>query len=97
SKNNTLYVSKHDPFLNFLSVQQSRAELLKIEPDTQLNADLLNGPVPNFALISPDECHDMHGGLTMCPGASKPLDSNDLKLIAAGDTYASNIVSMIMG
>jgi phospholipase C len=103
SKNDTLYVSKHDPFLNFKSVQQSPTELQNIVPDTALDTDLEScvsrttcGQVPNFGFISPDECHDMHGGMTQCPGSSQPLDSNDLKLISAGDAYAASKVSEIM-
>jgi phospholipase C len=84
----TLYASKHNPFLNFASVQNSPAELQRIVPDTQLATDLQAGTVPNFSYIVPDQCHDMHG-TTGC--------SADSALIAAGDTYVSDTVNLITG
>jgi phospholipase C len=84
----TLYASKHNPFLNFASVQNSPTELQKIVPDTQLAADLQSGDVPNFSYIVPDQCHDMHG-TTGCSG--------DATLLPEGDAYVSNTVSAIMG
>ena len=81
-----LYASKHNPFLNFASVQNSPAELAKIVPDTQLFVDLLDGHVPNFSYIVPDQCHDMHG-TSAC--------SSDAQIVQAGDQYVSEVVSAI--
>jgi hypothetical protein len=79
-----LYASKHNPFLNFTGTQGALANMV---PDTQLATDLANNVLPDFSLIVPDQCHDMHGtgGCT---------DTN--ALISAGDTYVGNTVSMIM-
>jgi hypothetical protein len=45
--------------------------------------------MPNFGVIVPDQCHDMHGGYGTC------ASSSDAQLVAAGDTYAAGIVSAI--
>jgi phospholipase C len=84
----TLYASKHNPFLNFASVQSNPTELQKIVPDSQLATDLRIGQVPNLAYIVPDQCHDMHG-TTGC--------ADDASLIPAGDAYVDDTVSLIMG
>jgi hypothetical protein len=79
-----LYASKHNPFVNFTGTQGA---LNNMVPDIQLAADLATGHLPNFSLVVPDQCHDMHGtgGCT---------DTNGL--ISAGDTYVGNIVREIM-
>ena len=30
-------------------------------PDNHLGLDLLTGHLPNYSLVVPDQCHDMHG------------------------------------
>jgi hypothetical protein len=84
SNTNALYASKHNPFLNFTGTQGALANMV---PDTQLGMDLANGNLPNFGLVVPDQCHDMHGTGTC-------TDTNGL--ISAGDTYVGNIVHEIM-
>jgi phospholipase C len=79
-----LYASKHNPFLNFTGTQGTLANMV---PDTQLATDLKNNKLPNFSLIVPDQCHDMHG-------TSGCSDENGL--ISAGDTYVGNTVAAIM-
>ena len=79
-----LYASKHNPFLNFTGTQGALANMV---PDTQLATDLKNNKLPNFSLVVPDQCHDMHG----TGGCS---DENGL--ISAGDTYVGNTVSAVM-
>ncbi len=59
-------------------------------PITQLAADLAASP-PNYAVIVPDICHDMHGGTGTC---SK---STDAQLVAAGDAYVQGLVAQITG
>jgi len=80
---NALYASKHNPFLNFTGTQGALANMV---PDSQLTTDLANKSLPNFSLVVPDQCHDMHG-TSSCP------DTNSL--ISAGDTYVGNTVSAI--
>jgi hypothetical protein len=84
SNTDALYASKHNPFVNFTGTQTDLANMV---PDTQLGADLATGHLPNFSLVVPDQCHDMHG-TTPCG------DTNGL--IAAGDAYVGTLVSEIM-
>jgi phosphatidylinositol-3-phosphatase len=79
-----LYASKHNPFVNFTGTQGAVANMV---PDTQLTTDLANNSLPNYSLIVPDQCHDMHGtsGCTSTNG-----------LISAGDTYVRNTVNAIL-
>jgi phospholipase C len=82
---NALYASKHNPFLNFTGTQ---GETNKMVDDSQLATDLTKNTLPNFSLVVPDQCHDMHG-----TGSC----SNTNSLISAGDTYVGNTVSSVMG
>lgn len=84
---NGLYKSKHNPFLNFASMQNDPAELAKMVPDTQLFADLATNSVPNFSFIVPDQCHDMHG-VSGC--------TDDTGLMQMGDSYVGDVVTTIM-
>lgn len=79
-----LYASKHNPFLNFTATQ---GELADMVPDTQLATDLAGNTLPNFGLVVPDQCHDMHG-----TGGCSDTSS----LISAGDTYVGDTVRAIM-
>ncbi len=79
-----LYASKHNPFLNFTGTQGALANMV---PDTQLATDLAARKLPNFSLVVPDQCHDMHGTGTC---------SDPNGLISAGDAYAGSIVREIM-
>ncbi len=83
SSANALYASKHNPFLNFTGTQGAVANMV---PDTQLATDLANNTLPNFSLVVPDQCHDMHGTGTCS-------DTNSL--ISAGDAYVANTVSAV--
>lgn len=94
-ENNKLYASKHNPFLNFAHVQDTPEEFEKIVPDTQLAEDLQSGQVPNFSLIVPDICHDMHGNKQDCPKSTTPGDDNDRSLVRNGDAYVGSIVDQI--
>lgn len=96
-----LYASKHNPFLNFASVQhESRAALRReIVPVGRLAADLRHDSVPSFSFITPDLCHDMHGGASECPyanNANDPNDPNNNKLVQTGDNYVQHLVRLIM-
>jgi hypothetical protein len=78
-----LYASKHNPFVNFTGTQDAQANMV---PDTQLFGDLANNALPNYGLVVPDQCHDMHGTGTC---------GNTSQLISAGDTYVGNLVDAI--
>jgi phosphatidylinositol-3-phosphatase len=79
-----LYAAKHNPFLNFTGTQRALADMV---PDTQLFADLATNHLPNFSLVVPDQCHDMHGTGTC-------VDTN--QLVSAGDTYVGDTVNAIL-
>jgi acid phosphatase len=55
-----LYAKKHDPFLYFRDVVSRRSRLRRIVPLSQLAKDLASRRVPDFALVVPNLCHDMH-------------------------------------
>ncbi len=54
------YAKKHDPFLYFRDVLASNARRERVVPFAQLGRDLARGWLPDFALVVPDLCHDMH-------------------------------------
>ena len=54
------YVKKHNPFLYFGDVAGSRARRNRVVPFTQLAPDVARGRLPNFSLIVPNLCDDMH-------------------------------------
>ncbi len=87
-----LYGQKHDPFMYFSTIRNSAARMQRIVPLTQLNADIAAGALPNFAWISPDVCHDMHGasgsGIAGC-------DTYDGQ-IALGDAFIHALVPQIL-
>ncbi len=82
------YASKHNGPIYYDVVNSSKKQLKSEVPITQLTTDL-TGKLPNFAVIVPDQCHDMHGGYGTC------ASSTDAELIQAGDTYAAGLVSAI--
>jgi hypothetical protein len=96
-----LYAVKHNPFAYFRRVQAGeRAELslqrvADFEGPDGLWANL-QGQMPNFALIVPNQCHDMHGfvkgGTAIC-GGTTPLEWG--LLIAQGDATVGKLVAGI--
>lgn len=54
------YAKKHVPFLYFRRVLARPARLKRVVPLRQLARDRTTGHLPNFALVVPDLCHDMH-------------------------------------
>jgi phosphatidylinositol-3-phosphatase len=60
------YAKKHVPFLYFRRVLASPARLRRVVPLARLSGDLAAGRLPDFALVVPDLCHDMHD----CPVAT---------------------------
>lgn len=53
------YAKKHDPFMYFRDIRESRARCHRIVPFRQIRADLDAG-LPRFAWITPDDCFNMH-------------------------------------
>jgi len=54
------YAKKHDPFLYFRDVADSRARRNRVVPFTQLSSDLRRHRLPDFSLVVPNLCDDMH-------------------------------------
>ncbi len=54
------YAKKHVPFLYFRDVLASPARLTRVVPLSQLGPDLARRALPDFSLVVPDLCHDMH-------------------------------------
>jgi hypothetical protein len=54
------YAKKHDPFLYFRDVAGSAARRDRVVPLTQLARDVARRRLPDFALVVPDLCDDMH-------------------------------------
>jgi phosphatidylinositol-3-phosphatase len=55
-----LYAKKHVPFLYFRNVLASPARRRLVVPLGRLSRDLATGALPEFSLIVPNLCHDMH-------------------------------------
>lgn len=98
-----LYVNKHNPFVLFTDVNSNPARLQNLKPIESLSTDLNSGKAPNFSLIVPDQCHDMHGvssssaanyGMPWC--AFPPNFVLNHALIQTGDAYLKQLVTTIM-
>jgi acid phosphatase len=54
------YAKKHDPFLYFRDVVDSRVRRDRVVPFPQLARDLVQHRLPDFSLVVPNLCDDMH-------------------------------------
>lgn len=54
------YAKKHDPFLYFRDVAESPRRRERVVPLSQLARDAARNRLPDFALVVPDLCNDMH-------------------------------------
>jgi hypothetical protein len=54
------YATKHDPLLYFRDVADSRARRDRVVPFTRLAHDLRRHRLPDFSLLIPNLCDDMH-------------------------------------
>ncbi|HJU35950.1 MAG TPA: alkaline phosphatase family protein [Gaiellaceae bacterium] len=54
------YAKKHDPFLYFRDVADSPARRRRVVPFTRFARDLARRRLPDFSLVIPDLCNDMH-------------------------------------
>lgn len=88
-KGDGLYRQKHNPFPYFTDIATNAHRMHRIKPFQYLPGDL-TPQMPNFVFITPNECHDMHGAIPLCPG---PFD----KLIVDGDNEIQYVVTMITG
>lgn len=88
------YASKHAGFVNFASVQRDPQRAQHLVGFTQLERDLHDGRLPNFALVVPNVCNEMHGemALNAPPGCNVFLQG---KLIWRGDRNVRRLVREI--
>jgi phosphatidylinositol-3-phosphatase len=89
-----LYASKHSGFVNFAQVQSAPDRAQRLVGFDQLDKDLASGKLPNFALIVPNQCNEMHGLV----GAKVPEDcqaQNKAALIRRGDAEVAHLVEAI--
>jgi hypothetical protein len=54
------YAKKHDPFLYFADIVASPARRARVVGLDAFSRDLARGALPDFSLVVPDLCHDMH-------------------------------------
>jgi len=54
------YAKKHDPFLYFRDVARSRPRRDRVVPFTRFAGDLAGHRLPDFSLLVPNLCNDMH-------------------------------------
>jgi hypothetical protein len=54
------YAKKHDPFLYFRSVVGTPSQRQRVVRLARLRADLAAQRLPDFSLVVPNLCHDMH-------------------------------------
>jgi hypothetical protein len=108
SSSNALYASKHNPFALFNDVRSNPSRMAHVKPFASLAGDL-NGKekrIPDFALIVPNQCHDMHGGVytqvapdgsdgSPCPYGSSNDDANDRALKQKADAFVESTVRTI--
>jgi hypothetical protein len=108
SSANPLYASKHNPFVLFDDIRNDPSRLANVKPYTALATDLeRERTTPDFVWITPNQCHDMHGGVyspvapdgsdgTPCPYGSTKDDPNDAALKQKADTFVKGAVTLIM-
>lgn len=99
-----LYAKKHNPFVLFDSVKHNPARMAKVKDYTRLGADLNKKRAPKFVWITPNQCHDMHGGVTTvvpdhaetpCPYGKAKDDANDAALKQKADAFVKQAVHTI--
>ncbi len=94
------YGKKHNPFMLFSSVALDSKRAANVVPIEQLFGDLKSGRAPDFALIVPDVCHDLHGGLGCPRGAALERAGDDLvkktvNAILASPAWSGNAAIVI--
>jgi phosphatidylinositol-3-phosphatase len=104
--NAALYVNKHNPFVLMNDIRSSPKRLAQIKPYTDFATDMKAKTLPNFVWITPNQCHDMHGGVfapvasdgsdgTPCPYGSAKDDANDAALKQKADAFVKGAVDAI--
>lgn len=101
----SLYVNRHNPFILYPGIRRHPERRRHIKPFTFFAAEMRREDVPSLVWISPNLCHDMHGGITVrvhagdgspCPSALHPGDTNDEALKRKADAFVRRAVGTIM-
>ncbi|HEY5258984.1 MAG TPA: alkaline phosphatase family protein [Candidatus Baltobacteraceae bacterium] len=90
-----LYASKHSGFINFANVQRDPHRAQHLVGFQPFYADLRDGEVPNFSLIIPNICDDMHGSNIRTLPADCRYEPV-APLVRRGDRHVMAIVEAIM-
>lgn len=86
-----LYAAKHTGFTNFETTQKDPHRAERLVDFGQLDRDLAADALPNFALIVPNQCNEMHGlGVDDAPADCR--SGNTAGLIRRGDAHTGEIV-----
>jgi len=102
---NPLYAKKHNPFVLFDDVKNNPSRMSHVRDYSRLGHDLNGANPPSFVWISPNQCHDMHGGVngaipghpeSPCPYGSTKDDPNDRSLKHKADTFVKHAVGTIV-
>jgi phosphatidylinositol-3-phosphatase len=100
-----LYAKKHNPFVLYDDIKNNPVRMSHVRDYSQLATDLNAPGAPQFVWITPNQCHDMHGGVfvavpghseTPCPYGSAKDDPNDAALKQKADQFVQGAVSTIM-
>ena len=92
-----VYASKHAGFVNFASAQTDPDRARHLVGFDQFRTDIAAGALPNFALVVPNQCNEMHG-LPPLPGVPTDCVITDTgPLIRRGDAEIGRIVGSIQG
>jgi phosphatidylinositol-3-phosphatase len=99
-----LYAKKHNPFVLFDDIKNNPARMRHVKDYSKLAGDLAKKAAPQFVWISPNQCNDMHGGVTdavaghpetPCPYGSAKDDANDAALKQKADAFVKQAVHTI--
>jgi hypothetical protein len=97
-----LYAVKHNPFVYFDAVQRGENPRLSLEQVVDFDgpnglwADLQSDHAPNYSYIVPNQCHDMHGGVSGgTPICSTKTATESSLLIQQGDAEVSKLINGI--
>lgn len=100
---NAIYVNRHNPFILYPSIRRRRDRRRHIKPFRFFAADMRKEAIPHFVWISPNLCHDMHGGVTVRihkgDGSPCPFgydDPNDAAMKRKADGFVERTVRAIM-
>lgn len=100
----SLYARKHNPFVLFDDIKNNPSRMAKIKDYSALGADLNSRKAPSFVWITPNQCSDMHGGVsvtvpgessTPCPYGAVKDDANDAALKQKADAFVKGAVTTI--